>query len=126
MPFAPAIILSVGGILLIVHIVSTYSALARIIMDTGAMSSRRVLDQEKEDDMTPSQLAEELLRRTRDARVNDVPVNLKYREVNKQYTLSVRRQSMFIQKERNNSSGEFNAYGGGLGSMDLADVDLAD
>ncbi|CAJ1954473.1 unnamed protein product [Cylindrotheca closterium] len=120
MPIGPAVILSVGGILLIVHIVSTYSALARIIMDTGAMSSKRVLDQELEDDMTPQELAEELLKRTREARVNSVPVNLKYREINKQYIANAISRS-----KRTNESEEF-GVGGGLSIDEIADVDLAD
>lgn len=113
MPFGPALFLSVGGIFLIVHIVSTYSALARIIMDTGAMSSSRVLDQQKEDDMNPSELAEELLKRTREARSNAVPVNLKYREVNKKYRESVR--GFAFQNDI-----------GGFTIDEIADVDLAD
>lgn len=122
MPIGPAILLSIGGILLIVHIVSTYSALARIIMDTGAMSSKRVLDQEKEDDMTPSELAEELLKRTRDARLNAVPVNLKYREINKEYIEAAKTRSLF---KSDRSSGEY-GVGGGLSIDEFADVDLAD
>jgi len=113
MPSIPAVVLSVGGVFLIVHIVSTYSALARIIMETGAMGSRRVLDQEKEDDMTPQELAEELLRRTRDARIKSVPVNQKYRDINKQYMESMRMMS---------SHTDF----GGLTIDEIADVDLAD
>ena len=121
MPIGPAVILSVGGILLIVHIVSTYSALARIIMNTGAMSSKRVLDQELEDDMTPSELAEELLKRTREAMVNPVPVNLKYREINKQYNANAMSRS----KRSSGDSDEF-GVGGGLLIDEIADVDLAD
>lgn len=121
MPFGPALFLSVGGFLLIVHIVSTYSALARIIIDTGAMSAKRVLDEDKEDEMTPSELAEELLKRTREARKNAVPVNLKYREVNKQYNASVRASF-----QKDSSMNEFNLMGGNLLISTIADIDLAD
>ena len=114
MPFGPAMFLSIGGVFLIVHIVSTYSALARIIMETGAMSAHRVLDEEKEDDMNPSELAEELLKRTREARLNDIPINRKYRLVNKHYNDSVRRNSVFLNDI------------GGFAIDEIADVDLAD
>jgi hypothetical protein len=82
MPRYTALSFSILGSVLIVHIVSTYSALGRIIMATGAMSSHRILEKEIEEEMLPSRLAEELLRRTKAARTAAVPVNLQYRSIN--------------------------------------------
>jgi hypothetical protein len=59
-------------------------------MDTGCMSTYRVLDQEFEEEMLPPQLAEELLRRTREARLKKVPVNIQYREIQQTETLRKR------------------------------------
>lgn len=82
MPRYTALSFSILGSVLIVHIVSTYSALGRIIMSTGAMSSHRILEKEIEQEMLPPRLAEELLRRTKEARAAAVPVNLQYRSIN--------------------------------------------
>ena len=82
MPRYTALAFSIFGLVLIVHIVSTYSALGRIIMSTGAMSSHRILEKEIEEEMLPPRLAEELLRRTKEARAAAVPVNLQYRSIN--------------------------------------------
>jgi hypothetical protein len=87
MPRYTALSFSILGSVLIVHIVSTYSALGRIIMSTGAMSSHRILEKEIEEEMLPPRLAEELLRRTKEARAAAVPVNLQYRSINMQALL---------------------------------------
>ena len=82
MPLYTALSFSILGSVLIVHIVSTYSALGRIIMSTGAMSSHRILEKAIEEEMLPPRLAEELLKRTKEARAAAVPVNLQYRSIN--------------------------------------------
>jgi hypothetical protein len=56
-------------------------------MSTGAMSSHRILEKEIEQEMQPSRLAEELLRRTKEARAAAVPVNLQYRNINIQASM---------------------------------------
>jgi hypothetical protein len=119
MPFYTAAILTVGGVLLIIHIVSTYSALAQIIMETGGMSSHRVLDKEYEEEMLPPQLAEELLKRTREARLKNVPVNLQYRDINQRAKVR-RRQAPDSSNERMLSNDM------GLTIDQIADVDPGD
>jgi hypothetical protein len=98
-------------------------------METGAMSAKRVLDEEKEDDMTPSELAEELLRRTSDARLNAVPVNKQYTEENKKYAkeMSIAKMKSFRLTSSNSFDPEpSNDAFGGLSFNEIADVDLAD
>jgi hypothetical protein len=94
MPRYTALSFSILGLVLIVHIVSTYSALVgRIIMSMGAMSSHRILEKKIEEEMLPPRLAEELLRRTKEAQAAAVPVNLHYRSINTRATVIENRGS---------------------------------
>jgi hypothetical protein len=93
MPRYTALSFSILGSVLLIHIVSTYSALGRIIMSTGAMSSHRILKKEIEEEMLPGRLADELLRRTKEARAAAVPVNLQYRSINIQASVVENRES---------------------------------
>lgn len=117
MPSYTATILCAGGLLLMLHIVSTYSALAQIIMDTGAMSSNPILEQELEEDLSPPQLGEELLRRTRESRLSNVPVNSKYRELNNNAKL--RRRISINHDSETSMPAPF-------GVEDFADIDVGD
>jgi len=114
MPTYTASILSCGGVVLIVHIVSTYSAIAQIIMSTGAMSSYRVMDRTYEEEKLPRQLAEELLRRTLEARANETPVSAQYKEINRASVMT-----------GGHTATSFGSAGNGLHVEDM-DVDLAD
>jgi len=53
--------LTVIGTFLLMHVMSTYSALGRVILHTGAMSDDRVLHTEETDILTPRQLQEALV-----------------------------------------------------------------
>ena len=77
MPHVAALVISVCFILLMIHITSTYSALGRIIMDTGAMGDRVFFDKE-EDRMSPNDLYGALLEKVKAARNSDIPVNRIY------------------------------------------------
>ena len=77
MPHLAALIISVCFILLMIHITSTYSALGRIIMDTGAMGDRVFFDKEEER-MSPNDLYGALLEKVKAARNSDIPVNRIY------------------------------------------------
>ena len=65
-------------ILLMMHITSTYSALGRIIMDTGAMGDA-IFYHKEEERLSPHDLYEELLHKVKVARKANIPVNRMYR-----------------------------------------------
>lgn len=117
MPFNTATILTGIGVLLMVHIVSTYSALARIIMDNGTMSSFRVLDQEVEEEMLSTELGEELLRKTIQARKAAIPVNQMYTGIR----VRASKRALLRGQKFRVSSEDVN-----LAFEEMADVDFAD
>lgn len=49
-------------------------------MATGAMSSEPILEKSEEEKLTPRELYEVLLDKTYEARANNIPVNLQYRQ----------------------------------------------
>ena len=79
LPTYVAMGLSICGSIVLVYIISTYSALGHLAMHSGVLSEERIDDKIIEDDMTPQQLSEELLRRTRASKKADIPLNLVYR-----------------------------------------------
>lgn len=79
MPTIAAFILSIGGFLLILHIISTFSAIGRIIMYTGAMADMPILPEEEEVKLNPHQLSDALIQRARLARKMNVDVMKQYR-----------------------------------------------
>jgi hypothetical protein len=117
MPIYTATMLSCGGVILIVHIVSTYSAIAQIIMSTGAMSSHRVMERAFEEERLPPQLAEELLRRTLQARSNQTPVSAQYKEINRSSMMNASRAPISFDASSSSDNG--------IHIVDM-DVDLAD
>jgi hypothetical protein len=64
---------------LIVHIASTYSAVARVIMATSAMGAIPILPKEEEEKLLPIQLFDVLIAETQVAYAANVPVNSQYR-----------------------------------------------
>lgn len=120
MSFRTATIICTAGILLILHIVSTYSALARMIMDTGSMSTYRIMDQELEEEMEPPQLGEELLRKMKAAREKDTPVNQFYKKIGKKAIIRQPSKQDILDGE---SSGKLVE---GLSLAEIADVDFGD
>jgi hypothetical protein len=79
MPIPVAITTSVAAIIALVFFISGNSALANIIMNSGAMSEFRIVDEQLESKMTPTELSEELLRRKRKRQTDQTPVNQLYR-----------------------------------------------
>lgn len=75
----PSIVLTVFTALLLTHVISTFSAMSRIIMETGAMGSVRVLPKDTEEQLLPHELTNVLLTETLIARRLHTKVNHKYR-----------------------------------------------
>lgn len=76
---AIAIPLSVIFFLGSFHIVSTYSAVGRVIMYAGGISEKeRILEKEKEADLTPSELTEALIHKALLAKEGGIPVKEQY------------------------------------------------
>ena len=74
-------------------------------------------EQELEEDLSPPELGEELLRRTRESRLSNVPVNSKYRELNNNAKL--RRRSSINHDSETSLPAPF-------GVEDFAEVDVGD
>jgi len=74
-----AIILIFIGFGLIVHIASTFSAVARVIMATSAMSHGPILCKEEEELLDPRELNDLLVYETRLAYQVNIPVKHQYR-----------------------------------------------
>ena len=79
MPTIAAFILSAGGLIMMLHIISTFSAIGRVVMLTGAMSELPIMPEDEEDKLNPYQLSDALIQRTRLARRMNVDVNRQYR-----------------------------------------------
>ena len=79
--------------------------------------SNEFLEQELEEDLSPPELGEELLRRTRESRISNVPVNSKYRELNNNAKL--RRRSSINHDSETSMPAPF-------GVEDFADIDVGD
>jgi hypothetical protein len=78
MPLYGALSIAGSFVLLMVHVTSTYSAIGRIIMDTGAMGNA-VFTTNEEERMPPYELYEALLVKVKVARKANIPVNRMYR-----------------------------------------------
>ena len=79
MPNKFAVILTVMAFFVIFHIITTFSAISRVIMLTSAMSSTRIMQREEEEKMTPEQLSDALISRARLAKTLDVSIAKQYR-----------------------------------------------
>jgi hypothetical protein len=79
MPPRAAVVLSVCGLALLLHIINIFSSIARVILFTGAMSDIPVLEYEDEEKLSPSQLSDALLKRARFAKKLHVPIPSQYR-----------------------------------------------
>lgn len=79
MPPRAAIVLSVCGVALMLHIINIFSSIARVILQTSAMSDMPILDYEEEEKLTPAELSDALLRRCRLARRLKFPIKDQYR-----------------------------------------------
>jgi len=78
MPIGGALIIVICFVILMLHITSTYSAVGRIMMDTGAMGDA-VFRRSEEERMTPYELDDALLDKVGLARKANVPLNRMYR-----------------------------------------------
>jgi len=79
LPMGVAIGLSIGAIMLLLHIVTIYSSFGRLIIHTGAMGSKRIFAVEEEESMTPTELYHRLVLRAIEAQENKTFVNRQYR-----------------------------------------------
>lgn len=104
MPAAAAICLSIGAGIFFIYVVSGNSALANIIMKSGAMSDERMVEAHLESQMSSSEISAELLRRKRRRQAVKTPVNESYRTTTEPSTL--RRRAPAEQATRS-SSGSF-------------------
>jgi len=75
----PSIVMTVATVLLITHVISTFSAMGKIIMLTGAMGSTPILPKGTEEKLLPHELTNVLLTETLIARGLKTKVNRKYR-----------------------------------------------
>lgn len=64
---------------MLIHVMSTYSALGRVILHTGAMSRTPVLLTEEAEVLSPQQLHDTLAEKTATAKSNNVDVMRFYR-----------------------------------------------
>lgn len=79
MPHLGAIIITVFAIILVMHIINTFSSMAKIIMLTGGMYHMNMMKEEQEENLTPVQLADVLLKRAQIARQCDCPIMGQYK-----------------------------------------------
>ena len=79
MPPRAAVVLSVCGLALIIHIINIFSSIARVILLTSAMSDIPLLDYEEEEKLSPAELSDALLKRARFAKKLKVPIKDQYR-----------------------------------------------
>ena len=74
----PSIAMTVVTIVLLCHVIATFSTIGRIIMATSAMSSTPILPKGTEERLLPHQLTNVLLSETIIAQQLQTPVNLQY------------------------------------------------
>lgn len=74
-----AFLLIVTALLLLFHIVLTFSAMGRIIMDSGAMGHIPILDPAEEEKLDPHELSSILIKRAKLAQKSKVSVNDQYK-----------------------------------------------
>lgn len=79
MPLELASVVTALGCVLMIHISSTYSAMGRIIMETGAMGEKSIFPTSEDETKTSSELIQELISKLEAARSVNVPVNEQYR-----------------------------------------------
>lgn len=77
-PRSAALIIMITFVFLMIHITSTYSALGRVMMDTGAMGNA-VFTRREEERMDPRDLYDAWIEKVAVARQARVPVNRMYR-----------------------------------------------
>jgi hypothetical protein len=105
MPTYAAIGLSIGAAIVIVYLMSSYSALGNLIMNSGALSENRIVSETFEEDMTPTQISEELLKRKRANQKAETPVNLMYRPNKQRFGLSSKGTFSLEESERDRYNG---------------------
>jgi len=93
-----AIALTVISVVFFSHTITTYSAIARIIMHTSAMGNESILEQFEEEQLSPAQLSDALIENALRARVLDIPVNRQYKI---RYQDRVRQEATNSQRMRN-------------------------
>lgn len=74
-----AAVLTATGLFMLLHVVSTYSALGRVIMYTGAMACDQVVEMSDAELMNPQQLHDTILAKTSSAKQSNVDVMRFYR-----------------------------------------------
>ncbi|CAB9498938.1 expressed unknown protein [Seminavis robusta] len=79
MPGEAAFFLTLGGFLVIVHIIQTFSATANLVMLTGAMANMPIIEEDEEVHLSPGQLSDILIERARLAKKLKVDVMKQYR-----------------------------------------------
>ena len=79
LPMVWAIIIAVAACVLVIFIVSTYSALGRLVMHTSAMSSERIFELPEEESMLPFDLLNTLVVKANEKRILKTDVTVQYR-----------------------------------------------
>lgn len=79
LPLYFAVAFTLGAVLQISHISSTYSAMGEVIMATSAMSHERIIPKDEEEEMTPKELSQILYKQMRLARRAGIPITRQYR-----------------------------------------------
>jgi hypothetical protein len=79
-----ALALTTTGVFMLLHVMSTYSALGRVILHTGAMSHEQVLPTQEAEVLNPQQLHNHLVEKTAAGRKADINVMRFYR-MNRQH-----------------------------------------
>ena len=80
MPTFAAMGLSAILAVILVYIVSMYSALGNLTMHSGALSDYRIVKEMIEDDMTAPQITEELFRRQKKSNTDETLKSIYYRK----------------------------------------------
>ena len=80
MPLAASVILSLSGAIVLVYIISSFSALGNLIMHSGVLSESRIVSRTIEEELSPAQLSEELLRRKVARQDKDTTMRSLYRQ----------------------------------------------
>jgi hypothetical protein len=96
MPVELAPVVTAGGFILLIHISSTYSAMGRIIMETGAMGKESIFETHEAETKNSSELIKELIVKLEAARDICVPVNEQYRMDSFQESLRAAVRSLSI------------------------------
>jgi len=79
MPDIVATIMSTSAAAFLVYTISAYSALGSLVMSSGSMGQRQILRCMIEEEMTPQELSDELLRRKRKNMKRKLPIKEWYK-----------------------------------------------